>query len=84
MSGIEEVTVNTLGELLDKTTPIVCDPASGRRRDCAIYRGLDDSGYHLLTSIDRLGGASPPHTKAHLEGHILRNFVRYSRPHLRQ
>ena len=82
MSGIEEVTVNTLGELLDKTTPTTCDAASGRRRDCAIYRGLDDSRYHLLTSIDRLGGVNPPHSKVHLEGDILRNFVRYSRPHL--
>ena len=35
----------------------------------------------ILTSLDRLGGADPPHTKAGLEEHIFRNFVRYSRPH---
>jgi hypothetical protein len=33
----------------------------------------------LLTSLDRLGGIQPPHTKAHLEEHILRNFIRSSR-----
>jgi hypothetical protein len=35
----------------------------------------------LLTSLDRLGGIEPPHTKTALEEHILRNFIRYSRPH---
>ena len=32
--------------------------------------------------IERLGGLAPAHTKRGLEPHILRNFVRYSRPHL--
>jgi hypothetical protein len=36
----------------------------------------------LLTSLDRLGGLKPPHSKRNLEAHILRNFIRYSRPHL--
>src|SRR5690606_33291416 len=36
----------------------------------------------LLTSLDRLGGLDPPHSKADLEEHILRNFVRYSRAFL--
>ena len=34
----------------------------------------------VLTSLDRLGGSEPPHTKARLEEHLLRNFIRYSRP----
>jgi hypothetical protein len=36
----------------------------------------------MLTSLDRLGGTEPPHTKCSLEEHILRNFARYSRPHV--
>jgi hypothetical protein len=48
-----------------------------------VYRGSGASGWPLLTSLDRLGGAHPPHTKAHLEEHVLRNFIRYSRPFLR-
>ena len=79
--GIEEVRIETLGELLDRVTPDQRDPVSGRLRDTAVYRG-SDAGYPLLTSLDRLGGVSPPHGKTHLEEHILRNFIRYSRPFL--
>jgi hypothetical protein len=50
----------------------------------AVYRGVADTRWNLLTSLDRLGGCQPPHTKAHLEEHILRNFVRYARPFLPQ
>lgn len=81
---ITEVIVQTLGQLLDRATPTIPDLASGRLRDCAVYRGLSDSTWSLLTSLDRLGGISPPHSKAHLEEHILRNFIRYSRPHMEQ
>ena len=35
----------------------------------------------MLTSLDTLGGVAPPHGKAVLEEHILRNFIRYSRPY---
>jgi hypothetical protein len=47
-----------------------------------VYHGSADSARSLLTSLDRLGGVSPAHTKVGLEEHILRNFARYSRPHL--
>ena len=43
---------------------------------------MSDARWTLLTSMDQLGGAEPAHTKAELEEHILRNFIRYSRPHL--
>ena len=79
-----EVIVEALGQLVDYATPTIPDAASGRLRDCAVYRGLTDATRSLLTSLDRLGGVSPPHSKAHLEEHILRNFIRYSRPHLEQ
>jgi hypothetical protein len=79
---IEEVRIETLGELLDRVTPDERDPASGRIRDTSVYRGSGGAGYPLLTSLDRLGGIDPPHTKRQLEEHILRNFIRYSRPFL--
>lgn len=82
--AIEEVRVETLGELLDRTTPAEHDQASGRLRETSVFRGCKDVCWPLLTSLDRLGGIHPPHTKAHLEEHILRNFIRYSRPHLTQ
>ncbi len=82
MAGvITEITVTTLGELIDKVTPVEPDPATGRRRDSGVYRGVADARWPLLTSLDALGGFDPPHTKADLEEHTLRNFIRYSRPY---
>jgi hypothetical protein len=80
--SITEVVVGSLGDLVDKVTPTEPDARTGRRRDTGIYRGASDACRPLLTSLDRLGGVTPPHTKRDLEGHILRNFLRYSRPHL--
>jgi hypothetical protein len=80
--AISEIVVCTLGDLIDKVTPPEPDPRTGRRRDTGIYRGASDASRPLLTSLDRLGGLNPPHAKRDLEGHILRNFIRYSRPHL--
>lgn len=78
--AITEVRVTSLGDLIAQVTPTEPDPATGRRRDSGVYRGAADAGWPLLTSLDQLGGTSPPHTKAGLEEHILRNFIRYSRP----
>lgn len=80
--AIRTVEVRSLGELIDQVTPAQPDRVTGRRRDSGVYRGAHDAGLPLLTSLDRLGGTDPPHTKAELEAHILRNFIRYSRPHL--
>ena len=63
-------------------TPSEPDPTTGRRRDTGVYRGSSNASNPLLTSLDRLGGVNPPHTKSDLEEHILRNYIRYSRPHL--
>jgi hypothetical protein len=79
---IDEVVVRSLGELIDRVTPQEPDPHIGRRRDTGIYRGGAGGGRALLTSLDRLGGVRPAHTKVELEAHILRNFIRYSRPYL--
>ena len=81
---IPEVVVHSLGEFLDLVTPREPDRQTGRRRDTGIYRGSSDAARPLLTSLDRLGGVHPPHTKAGLEEHVLRNFIRYSRPHVDQ
>jgi hypothetical protein len=75
-------TVTSLGELIDHVTPEKPDPITGRRRDACVYHGSADTSRSLLTSLDRLGGVRPPHTKVALEEHVLRNFARYSRPHL--
>jgi hypothetical protein len=79
---IAEHQVTSLGDLIDRVTPAEPDPATGRRRDTGVYRGAADARWSLLTSLDRLGGVHPPHSKAGLEEHVLRNFIRYSRPHL--
>jgi hypothetical protein len=79
--NIPECTITSLGELLDRVTPAQPDPRTGRRRYSGVFRGSTVPG-PLLTSLDRLGGTNPPHTKAKLEEHLLRNFIRYSRPHL--
>jgi hypothetical protein len=80
--SIRETEVRSLGELIDQVTPDKPDPVTGRRRDACVYHGSADASRSLLTSLDRLGGVKPAHTKTGLEEHILRNFARYSRPHL--
>ncbi len=79
--SITEVTVTSLTDLIAKVTPIEPDPMTGRHRDSGVYRGAADASWPLFTSLDTLGGVSPPHSKADLEEHILRNFIRYSRPY---
>jgi hypothetical protein len=81
---ITEVAVYSLGDLIDKVTPAEPDPRTGRRRYSGVYRGDSDVRAPLLTSLDKLGGTRTPHSKADLEEHILRNFIRYSRPYLNQ
>jgi hypothetical protein len=79
---VEEIKIRSLGELIDKTTPCEPDPESGRLRDNSVYRGMADKDWRLLSSLDRLGGTEPPHGKAHLEEHLLRNFMRFGKPFL--
>ena len=67
MSAIEEITIRSLGKLLDQVTPSKKHSAIGRRRDNAVYRGLENAEWDLLTSLDRLSGPTSPHGKANLE-----------------
>ena len=77
---IREVVIHSLSDLIAQTTPEP-DPTSGRRRGTGVYRGAAAATWPLLTSLDQLGGAGRPHTKAELEEFILRSFIRYSRPY---
>jgi hypothetical protein len=79
---VRQVEVHSLGEFIDVVTPREPDARTGRRRDTGVYRGASNAARPLLTSLDRLGGLEPAFTKVALEEHILRNFIRYSRPHL--
>lgn len=79
--AVQEIEAGSLHELIEKLTPVSPDPHIGRRRDSGIYRGLPRKQGSLLSSLDRLGGVEPPRSKHDLEEHILRNFIRYSRPY---
>ena len=78
---MQTVRITTIGQLLDEVTPDDPDPATGRWRDSGVYRGATAAEWPLLTSLDRLGGTTPPHAKRGLEAHLLRNFIRYARPY---
>jgi hypothetical protein len=81
--SFEQITIGSLGELVQAVTPAAPDPNSGRLRDSGVYRGVTHPDESLLTSLDRLGSPySGLHEKRHLEAHLLRNFIRYSRPYL--
>src|SRR5581483_8447763 len=79
---LPETRITTLGEFIDTVTPQTPDPVTGRRRDTGVYRGASEANAPLLTTLDRLGGTNPPHTKADLEEYVLRNYIRYARPHV--
>jgi hypothetical protein len=79
---VKTIEIKSLGDLLDRTTPPEPDAASGRLRSTAVYRGVAYPDSRLLTSLDRLGGLEPAHSKVHLEEHLLRNFIRYGKPFL--
>jgi hypothetical protein len=81
-STIREVGITSLGQFIDCVTPETPDSVTGRRRDTGVYRGGAELDAPLLTTLDRLGGTNPPHTKADLEEHVLRNYIRYARPHV--
>lgn len=80
--SIKTTTIHSLGQLIDLVTPSEPDSVTGRRRDTGVYRGSSNASFPLLTSLDRLGGSTGAHAKSDLEEHILRNFIRYSRPYL--
>lgn len=80
--AIREIRVETLGQLIDEVTPDEPDPGIGRRRYSGVFHGSGNASWPLLTTLDRLGGVDPPHSKVDLEEHIFRSWVRYSRPYI--
>jgi len=76
---ITTVRIASLGEFVDRVTPDAPDPVTGRRRDVGVYRGSSDADAPLFTTLDRLGGGCPPHTKSDLEVDDMRNFISYAR-----
>ena len=80
--SITEVTVTNLSELVAKITPSEPDPHTGAGATPGSTAALRTPPGRSSPAWTLLGGVSPPHTKADLEEHILRNFIRYSRPHL--
>jgi hypothetical protein len=81
--SIREIVIGSLGEFVERVTPEAPDRVTGRHRDTGVYHGAREAGAPLLTTLDRLGGIDPPHTKSDLEEHVMRNYIRYSRPHSR-
>lgn len=78
-----EIEIKNLGDLIKQVTPDSIDPKSGRFRDLSIFRGLPNASWELFTKLDRLGdNESPYFQKSHLESHIFRNFIRYSKPYI--
>jgi hypothetical protein len=77
-----EFSISSLGQLIDRVTPDAPNSETGHWRSACVYHGCADAEWPLLTSLDRLGGVTPPHSKAHLEAHILRHFLRDARPYL--
>lgn len=82
--SVKTIKVTCLGELIELVTPKTADPDSGRLRESAVFRGMSNKNWTLLTSLDRLGYPSqPPHAKTHLEEHLLRNFIRHARAYIK-
>ena len=50
-----EVSVKSLGELIDRVTPDVASSETGHWRTACVYHGSADAEWPLLTSLDRLG-----------------------------
>ena len=67
------ITAKSWSDLLKQLYPRHVDSHINRYRSSFAYRGVDDSGWPMETSLMRLGG--PYHT---LERHLLRNFRKYA------
>ena len=72
---MEDVRVQTWGELQDALFAESWDEELRRHRSRFAFRGDDDAGNPLVTSLARLGGEY-----AALERHLLRSFGKYASP----
>ncbi len=58
--SITTITITSLADLIARVTPAEPDPATGRHRDSGVFRGAANAEWPLLTSLDTLGGVTPP------------------------
>jgi hypothetical protein len=74
-AAVQEIRVESWAELQDALWADAWQPGLARFRSDFAFRGRNDAGEQLVTSLQRLGGD----VRA-LERHLLRNFRRYA-PH---
>jgi hypothetical protein len=73
MDGSVEIRVKSWNELQDELFQEAWRPEIKRFRSPFVFRGLNETGHGLQTSLARLGGNYPE-----LEKHLLRNFRKYA------
>lgn len=71
---MNEIRINSWAELQEELFTDAWNEELGRFRSRFAFRGLSDAGYHLETTLMRLGG-----DYVSLEHHLLRNFKKYAR-----
>lgn len=78
---MEEIVAQSWADLNERLYQGAWQEPLHRFRSSLVFRGLNDAGYTLHTSLQRLSGGNG--TSAHdLEGHLLRAFRRYAHGHL--
>jgi hypothetical protein len=70
---VDEVRITSWNDLNDQLYANSWQESLKRFRSTAVFRGLPNAAYPLMTSLMRLGGNYP-----HLETHLLRTFRRYA------
>ena len=71
--AVEEIRVSSWAELREQLFADSWHPELRRFRSSFAFRGRNDAGEDLRTSLLRLGGSA-----ASVEGHLLRNFRKYA------
>jgi len=71
---VDEILVNSWNELTERLYEGSWEEPISRFRSNFAFRGLGISNWDLKTGLIRLGGPTEK-----LEGHLLRNFIKYSR-----
>jgi len=70
---MNEITISSFGDLIEKLFDKSWDPKIKRFRSHYVFRGLSDESYQLKTTLMRLGG-----NYAMMEKLLLRNFRKYA------
>jgi len=70
---MNEITISSFSDLVEKLFDKSWDPKIKRFRSHYVFRGLSDESYQLKTTLMRLGG-----NYAEMEKHLLRNFRKFA------